>query len=168
MTDEQKRKIEFLRYQGWGYDRIANSLGASRDTVRGYCKRKGINGLATDLTIMHQKLKEEFAYEFCLYCGLTLCQGGKGRKKKYCSIKCKREWEKTNRKIYILHCEYCGKEYKSLGVKDRKYCSHDCYIRDRFWRQEDATKIIERILENKRVEYLPKWLKDLLLSSTEG
>ena len=126
MTDEQKQKIKLLRYQRWGYDRIANSLGVSRDSVRGYCKRNGLNGFAPDFKVSHQQsMIDEFVYEFCLRCGARLEQSNKGRKKKYCGAKCKREWEKTNRKIYILHCEYCGKEYRSLGVKDRKYCSHD-------------------------------------------
>ncbi|RXM53885.1 RNA polymerase subunit sigma-70, partial [Clostridium tetani] len=32
---------------------------------------------------------------------------------------------------------YCGKEFSAYGNKNRKYCSHNCYIRDRFWRDEE-------------------------------
>lgn len=37
-------------------------------------------------------------------------------------MKCKSEWGRNHRIIHKLNCEYCGKEYESLGVKDRKYC----------------------------------------------
>ncbi|KAB3532137.1 hypothetical protein F8154_12250 [Alkaliphilus pronyensis] len=71
---------------------------------------------------------------------------------------------KTNKKAYILQCEYCGKKYKSLGTKNRKYCSHDCYIRDRLWREEDAVKNVKMILKREKPKYIQKWLKNLLLS----
>jgi len=33
MTDEQRYKIKILRYQGFGYKKIANEVGLSRDSV---------------------------------------------------------------------------------------------------------------------------------------
>jgi len=32
-----------------------------------------------------------------------------------------------------MTCARCGKEFTSYGNKNRKYCSHDCYIKARFW-----------------------------------
>ena len=68
-----------------------------------------------------------------------------GRPKKFCSDKCRREWwkghpERINRKesaMYPAVCVRCGKEFLSYGNRKRKYCSHDCYIKARFWEVED-------------------------------
>lgn len=42
MTDDQRQKIKMLRYQGFGYKKIADEVGLSRDSVRGYCLRNGL------------------------------------------------------------------------------------------------------------------------------
>jgi endogenous inhibitor of DNA gyrase (YacG/DUF329 family) len=166
MTDEQRQKIKILRYQGFGYKKIANEVGLSRDSVRGYCRRNGLDGCGTELVAeYHAVMKEEFISILCLNCGSEIKHNSLGRKKKYCSISCKQEWEKIHRRSYTLTCEYCGKEFKSLGVNERKFCSQDCYQRDRFWREDDAAEVAKKILEFKKVNHLPKWLKDLLLTS---
>ncbi|WP_207731356.1 hypothetical protein [Clostridium botulinum] len=90
-----------------------------------------------------------------------------GRRKKYCSMECKREWEKGHRKIYVLKFQYCGKDYESKGFENRKYCSHDCYIRDRFWRKEDAAEIVRKLFKRESIPSIPKWVKDLLLKTTD-
>jgi endogenous inhibitor of DNA gyrase (YacG/DUF329 family) len=167
MTDEQRQKIKILRYQGFGYKKIANDVGLSRDSVRGYCRRNGLDGCGTELVAeYHKVMKEEFISILCLNCGSEIKQTSLGRKKKYCSMSCKQEWERIHRRSYTLICEYCGKEFKSLGVNGRKFCSQDCYQRDRFWREEDAAEVTKKILEFKKVSHLPKWLKDLLLTTT--
>ena len=167
MTGEQKQQIKILRYQGFGYEKIAKSIGLSRDSVRGYCVRNGLNGLATELVTEYRSImKEEFQSILCLNCGSKIVQNKSGRRKKYCSLSCKREWENIHRKTYKLTCEYCGAEFKSLGANGRKYCSQKCYIRDRFWREEDVAELTNKIQEYKKVSCLPKWLKDLLLSGT--
>jgi endogenous inhibitor of DNA gyrase (YacG/DUF329 family) len=168
MTNEQRKKIKMLRYQGLGYKKIADEVGLSRDSVRGYCLRSGLGGCGIELVAdYHDVMQDEFLHILCLNCGLEIKQNEIGRKKKYCSISCKNEWEKIHRKSYTLACEYCGKEFKSLGVNGRKFCSQDCYQKDRFWREEDVAEVAKKILEFKRINHLPKWLKDLLLASTE-
>lgn len=86
-----------------------------------------------------------------------------GRKTKYCSDKCRHEYgsKNNNKKIYELVCEYCGKKYEALSLK-RKYCSHDCYIRNKYWRKEETEGIMNKILAGEEVESMPKWFKDLL------
>ena len=168
MTDGQRQKIRTLRYQGVGYGKIAKATGLSRDSVRNYCIREGLNGYASELVTEYRKvLKEEMLFVVCLNCGMQLEQNSCGRKRKYCSLSCKREWEKDHWKAYALNCEYCGKEFKSLGVGWRKFCSQECYRRDRFWREEDAAEVAQKILQFKKVNHLPKWLRDLLLSDAE-
>ena len=51
MNDEQRKPIKILRYQGIGYKKIVVLMGLSHDVVRGYCKRHGLDGLATDLVL---------------------------------------------------------------------------------------------------------------------
>jgi len=164
MTDAQRHKIKSMRFQGFGYMQIAKVTGLSRDSIRGYCVRNGLNGFAKDLITEYRIiLEEEFEFELCPNCGKKIEQTKIGRKRKYCSMDCKRVWDKTHRKPYALCCDYCGKEFKSLGIKGRKYCCNDCYIKDRFWRNEDAAEVAKQILEFKKVSRLPKWLKELLM-----
>lgn len=44
MRESQKELIEKMRFLGYGYCSIANRLGLKRDTVRNYCKSKGLDG----------------------------------------------------------------------------------------------------------------------------
>lgn len=64
--------------------------------------------------------------------------------------------------IYQHECEFCGKIFESRAAK-QSYCSHDCYIKDRFWRKEDTAKIVKCLQERRKPEFLPKWVKYLLL-----
>jgi len=168
MHDEQRQKIKSMRLQGIGYRRIADTIGLTRDSVRGYCRRNGLGGYGKELIKEHKNIiEEEFLFILCRNCGTELQQHKLGRKRKYCGMECKREWEKAHRKQYAFHCEYCGKEFKSLGTKKRKYCNQECYTRDRFWREEDAKEVASKIIELKRVGHVPKWLKDLIISDGE-
>ena len=60
--------------------------------------------------------------------------------KMFCSDECRRKWWKENHEqgqrketaIYKLVCAFCRTEFESYGNKHRKYCCHECYIKDRF------------------------------------
>ena len=43
MNDEQRQKIKAIRLQGLGYKRISDAIGLTRDSVRGYCRRNGLD-----------------------------------------------------------------------------------------------------------------------------
>ena len=43
MTENQKTQIAKLRAAGLGYGKIAQQLGMSLNTVKSYCRRKGVN-----------------------------------------------------------------------------------------------------------------------------
>ena len=106
MTDFQAKQIRELRLRGAGYKSIASAVGLSRDTVRNYCKSHGLDGYASALVL---NVKEQMeSGTACLCCGKELIQPSTGRKRKFCSDKC------------------------------RRYCSHECYVRDRFWRKEEG------------------------------
>lgn len=144
MTDFQAKQIRELRMRGVGYRAIASVVGLSRDIVRNYCKAHDLDGLATDVKINIKEKMEKG--EACLSCGRDLKQPATGRKRKFCSDICRREWwiqhsDSIKRKetaYYELICTYCGKDFKVYGNKNRKYCSHNCYVHDRFWRKEEG------------------------------
>jgi DNA invertase Pin-like site-specific DNA recombinase len=73
MTNEQRQQIKMLRYQGVGYTKIAKAIGLSRDSVRNYCTREGLNGYASELVVEYRKvMTEEMAFVVCLNCGTKL------------------------------------------------------------------------------------------------
>lgn len=135
----QAQQIEFLRKQGFGYRQIALELGLSRDAVRYYCKTHDLAGNAKEA---HENVKGIL----CPQCGKKLTQPQTGRKRLFCSTECRRKWWQTNRKLIprpLGNCEEtvcanCGKPILDYARKKRRYCSHECYIRDRFWRLEDG------------------------------
>lgn len=136
MNDTQKMQIRRLRNEGKGYLKISKLLGLSASTVQSFCRREGLNGF--------RKIKTGVidGEHFCLNCGVEVPQN-KGRKeKKFCSDYCRMRWwnthqEKVDRKAnYDYVCKYCGKKFTVYGNSKRKYCSHWCYIYDRFGGEE--------------------------------
>lgn len=96
MTDFQAKQIRELRLRGAGYKSIASAVGLSRDTVRNYCKSHGLDGYASALVL---NVKEQMeSGTACLCCGKELIQPSTGRKRKFCSEKCRREWWRLTRK----------------------------------------------------------------------
>lgn len=138
MTASQARQIAELRLNGRGYRTIASEVGLSRDTVRNYCKSHTLDGYAAEV--------KKVADSHCRNCGAAIEQPVSGRHRIFCSDKCRREWWSINQNVinrkptafYNLTCKYCGKAFLSYGNKGRKYCCHNCYIHDRFWKEEEG------------------------------
>lgn len=114
---ESNKEIIRLKNSGLGYKRIAKQTGISINTIRKIIQRYfGKEG-------------------FCRNCGKPLT--GKSNQL-FCSEHCRYEWTKKNCDLITStsscerKCKYCGKVFHSYGVGKRKYCSHDCYINDRF------------------------------------
>ena len=113
----KNKEIERLRFQGYGYKKIALLLGLSENTVKSYCRRNPF-----DKT---QKV--------CLQCGKPITNTPHKREKKFCSDTCRLDWwnahrELVNRKaIYTFICPNCGCTFESYGNCNRKYCSRKCY-----------------------------------------
>lgn len=134
MTDNQKSQIINLRSAGNGYGKIAHTLGISLNTVKSFCRRNGINGsVLTEPAVMLPDGTTR-----CENCGREIQQIAKRKKKRFCCDKCRNAWwnshlDQVRRKaIYDFRCPYCGKEFHVYGDRRRKYCSHECYIADRF------------------------------------
>ncbi|WP_147565077.1 RNA polymerase subunit sigma-24 [Clostridium tyrobutyricum] len=155
LSTKQKESIEILRRIGWGYKRIGSQIGATRDEVRCYCRSHDLMG-----KINVSKDKEIFITTHCKMCNKPIVQTFKGRKKVFCSEVCRRSWQKTHPRYYEHICEHCGGNFKSRNKK-QKYCSHECYIRNRFWRTEDAEMILKKLLSREKVN-VPQWVLELL------
>lgn len=134
MTPEQKKEITNLRAQKLGYQKIADALGLTKNQVVSYCHRNGLDGKIGDPTAEASKII------FCRNCGKPIQQRPGVKTIKFCSGKCCQEWWNrhagaVNRRqtaIYTFTCAHCGKIFTAYGNRHRKYCSHACYIADRF------------------------------------
>lgn len=132
MNIQQKTEIASLRSKGYGYTKIAQVLGLSKNTVKSYCRRNNLSGEAllngTDMLVP----------SYCLECGKPIVQTPGRKKKKFCSDECRHKWwnarpERIARKaVYSYTCAGCGKPFTAYGNSRRKYCCHACYIADRF------------------------------------
>lgn len=132
MNDTQRQQIEKLRAEGLSYGKISETLGLSINTIKTYCRRHGLGGVvATSAPI-------DEAGHFCLCCGKPVQQTPGRKEKKFCSDSCRNKWwnshlDKVERKAnYEFVCPHCKKPFTAYGNKNRKYCSHECYIADRF------------------------------------
>ena len=133
MTNQQKVQITVLRSQGYGYATIANAVGLKKDNVVAFCRKMGLTG-----TKAADNSRIELDAGFCLQCGALLTQTPGRKRVKFCSDNCRTAWwnahpEKVNRRaIYHFTCAHCGKPFTAYGNAKRKYCSHACYIADRY------------------------------------
>ena len=124
MKGEQKRQIIALRRDGAGYGSIACQLGLSINTVKSFCRRKGLAAPPTE--------------SVCEQCGSFIEQATGRKRKRFCSDACRNKWwncqlELVKRKaVYTFTCPTCGKEFTVYGNNHRKFCSHACYIAYRF------------------------------------
>lgn len=129
MTEEQKEKIIRFRRMGRGYADIGKELGISKDTVKSFCRRNSLT--STDISVMDTE-------DRCRECGAKIEQQPKMKKQIFCCKACREKWWKEHpeqirqRAVYEFICAGCGKPFTVYGNCKRKYCSHECYIRDRF------------------------------------
>ncbi|MCK5764288.1 MAG: hypothetical protein KAH05_09225, partial [Clostridiales bacterium] len=80
----------------------------------------------------------------------------------YCSLECRTKWEENHPILYQHVCYYCGREFESRA-KNASFCCHKCYIRDRFWRKEDAAEVAECLEKGMPIPNAPGWIKDLVM-----
>ena len=131
MTNEQKKAIAELRSTGATYAKIGEALGLSMNTVKTYCRRNNVN-------IQTEAPSDDDNLSVCRECGVKITQIDKQKKRIFCSRECRGKWwhahpEMLNKKaVYDFHCLGCGVPFSAYGNKNRKYCSHECYITARF------------------------------------
>ena len=140
MDKNTQEKIKELRINGFGYKKIAAIVGSSVGNVRYYCKTHGLAGDGSKLKITYEEPGTQRKY--CKQCGNELVRGPHSGKKLFCCEECRRKWWKQNANeahqnsvnCKKYKCLLCGKTIVVYENKPaRKYCSHECYINDRFW-----------------------------------
>jgi len=69
----------------------------------------------------------------------------------FCCDDCKKLYRKTNKKICVVKCEYCGKDIQTTPSKSktRKFCSLDCEIKQRV--KTNKPKLEKVCLECKKI-----------------
>ena len=131
MDGLQKTQIKQLRSDGLSYGEIAKRVNVSRDAVISFCRRNGLQEIK-------KPMKEPSATDGCRKCGKPLVQIDGMKSRVFCSKDCRVKWwkehpEQLNRKaVYQFACAHCGKPFSAYSNSKRKYCSHSCYISDRF------------------------------------
>ncbi|HFU4472106.1 TPA: sigma factor-like helix-turn-helix DNA-binding protein [Streptococcus suis] len=126
MTPEQKESIKMLRADGLGYKAIATRLSISVNSVKSFCQRQKVS--------QWEKNEQE-----CELCGQSFEVESKVNNKRFCSKECRMKWWNRNkgnirRESQVEHfCQHCQKKFKAYIHEGRKFCSHQCYIKERFW-----------------------------------
>lgn len=129
MTDEQRQQIINLRAAGNGYKKISHILGLSENTVKSFCQRRKAGGMV---------IRPDAGIAVCKNCGKPVHQNPGRKQKKFCSDHCRMKWwnshlDQVQKKAnYDYVCPVCKKPFSVYGNANRKYCSHKCYIEDRF------------------------------------
>ncbi len=127
MTDEQRYVVASYREHGYGYKKISQLTGVSENTIKSFCRR-------SELSVKKDKPDEVS----CLCCGKTVPQLPGRKLKKICCNSCRNKWWNSNlhlvkrKAMYEFVCPTCGRPFSAYGNRNRKYCSHACYIEDRF------------------------------------
>ena len=135
MTNEEKSRIADMRKSGMGYKKIARVLGLSEGTVKTFCHR---NGMASVRAEEAPAVTAAVPQKPCQFCGKMIDQTPGRKEKKFCGDDCRnRFWNRNlshiKRKAMTDYtCPSCSKTFSAYGKRNRKYCSHECYILDRF------------------------------------
>ena len=87
LDDAQKDMIRRMRFKGQGYGTIANQLGVETERVENYCHNHGLAGDA-ELTRLNYPVWCEQNGR-CLICCRKLKQPKVGRRKRFCSGRCR-------------------------------------------------------------------------------
>ena len=134
MTVEEKARIAELRGAGVGYLKISQTLGVNLNTVKTFCRRNHLAGKPIETPARDYGVQQKT----CQYCGRAVTQYPGRKEKKFCSDACRSKWwnahlgESRRKAMYEYICPHCGRRFSAYGNRNRKYCSHGCYIAERF------------------------------------
>lgn len=87
MTDVQKEQVRAMRMNGIGYRVIAKELGLKLNQVQIFCKAHGLSG-PSDIAKMNYPVWCEQNGR-CPVCGAKIDQPAIGRRKRFCSGRCR-------------------------------------------------------------------------------
>ena len=126
MNTFEKDSVRKMRENGKSYSQIAAALSISENTVKSFCRRMGIISLV--------------GKPVCPVCGKILIPSKQGQRRRFCSDTCRFVWNYGHRVLdahnaIACRCAHCQREFFSYPSAHRKYCSHDCYIADRYGKE---------------------------------
>ena len=124
MNKTQREKVRQMRVRGDSYADIGVATGLPVGTIKAYCSRNDI------------RLNQPEQEGLCERCGKALVRQVHAPAKRFCSFECRNSWWHDNRDKRVRNgaahvCAHCKKEYPSYD-SESKYCSHPCYIAQRF------------------------------------
>ena len=129
MTTDEKNRVLQMRKDGVSCAQISHELGINVNTVKTFCRRNGMTGKQAEAAPEEKR---------CLQCGSPVHQRPGRKEKKFCSDACRNRWWNTHlgevkrASMTEYVCPTCGKPFRAYDKRNRKYCSHSCYIADRF------------------------------------
>ena len=131
MTVDERKMLATYRQQGYGYKKIAQIMGLSVNTVKTYCKRNALGGKVDSQNPGTME-------KVCQYCGAPLAQTPGRKPRVFCSDGCRTKWWNAHPELvnhrdgHQVVCGHCGQVFSVSKKSARKYCSHNCYIAERF------------------------------------
>lgn len=122
MTIEQRNTILKMRKNNESFKSISQATGLGVSSVKMFCQR---NNVCPD-------------YVACIECGMPIPK----KNKKFCSSICRKSWwNKHKKELYKNHysftCKCCNKVFFRSRNDHPKYCSHSCYINDRYHKEDN-------------------------------
>ena len=133
MKDKEKQTIAAYRQEGYSYTQISKMMDLSINSIKTYCRRHDLGGKAAyEAPIIDDGSK-------CQNCGKDIFQNPGRKAKRFCCDKCRNKWwnehmDQVKKKAnYEYTCPLCKKVFTAYGNSNRKYCSHACYVEDRFF-----------------------------------
>lgn len=134
MTEIQKSQIHEMRQMGCTYRHIATTLFLPEGTVKSYYLRTAKKGQPAPFDLIEKNS--------CKQCDKEIVQVAKRKKRIFCCEACRKKWwnshlylvDRMSKALYHFTCPTCGKHFTAYGNANRKYCSHECYIKTRYHR----------------------------------
>lgn len=130
--DPDREEVRSLRLDGNDIETISEKTGIAKEQVAEYCHELG---LPTDescrlyISVGDSPSKPQPVK--CENCGAPLPPG----RRKFCCDICHEEYKYEGRKSRggkTAVCKYCGIVFTEWKSKNRKYCSRECYLADRY------------------------------------
>lgn len=146
--DAAREQVREMRMSGEECKSIAEQTGIPEGQVIVYCLQLGLP-VSGPCRLMKLSPEDEAWLRYrrgkpegriCPVCWKPLIQPYRGRRKRFCSSRCKDKWwndkrgnekEKHGREAV---CENCGKPFIAVNEKsrERRFCSRDCYFEFRY------------------------------------
>ena len=147
-----RERVRMLRLAGESCTAIAEQIGLTEEQVIEYCRQLGLPvngscrfselGLEEAAWLRHREGNPPGRK--CPVCGGPLLQSVRGRRRKFCSDQCKKQWwndkwrQEGRFRGRLAECENCGKWFIAVKERhgERRFCSRECYFAFRYGRRE--------------------------------